>query len=147
MKSPPHITLHMPFELKEKKETELIRKLSAFGEAQKKFIVQCHGFGSFAPRVIFVHVVPSNELSGFEKELVRFCKTRFQLFNARYQDRAFHPHLTLAFRDLKKNDFNEAWMEFKNHPLELNFVVNSFHLLRHDSERWNAIAEFPLAAR
>src|SRR5882672_7021636 len=51
LRSPPHITMHMPFEWKPAKEQELIRQLDRFASACEPVSIDLDGFGSFPPRV------------------------------------------------------------------------------------------------
>src|ERR1700712_3435616 len=104
-RSPPHITMHMPFLWKQKKEELLISTLENFCKKQQRFTIDLNGFGSFPPRVIFVNVVPTASLATLELELVRACRQLLNLSNARYKEFPFHPHMTIAFRDLKKAMF------------------------------------------
>jgi 2'-5' RNA ligase len=139
LNSPPHITLHMPFRWKEEREDELITKLEEFGLAS--FPLQLLNFNSFPPRVIFIDVVPNECLPALQKKLLRYCKKELNLFNADYKDQPFHPHLTLAFRDLKKSTFGEAWNEFSSKPFEATFVVDRFVLLKHNGRVWESFRD------
>ena len=112
LNSPPHITLHMPFQWKEAKEEKLVKPLSEFSSGKKPFALSFNGFSCFAPRVIYIDIKPCKSLTVLQQELHRFCKIELNLFNAQYRDLPFHPHLTLAFRDLKKDQFPNAWQEF-----------------------------------
>ena len=47
LNSPPHITLHMPFQWKEEKENDLIQKLQEFSSDVKCFNLQLSDFGRF----------------------------------------------------------------------------------------------------
>jgi len=145
LNSPPHITLHMPFEWKEEKEAVLVAKIQQFTAAQKRFNIKLENFGCFKPRVIYVHLVRAVELENLHNELHHFCKTKLNLFNARYKDLPFHPHLTLAFRDLRKSEFHKAWEEFKGKPFSAEFAVHKLSLLKHDGHRWGIFHEFDLA--
>ncbi|MFM7857302.1 MAG: 2'-5' RNA ligase family protein, partial [Flammeovirgaceae bacterium] len=84
LRSPPHITLHMPFLMKEQNENLLAKKLSSFCAAQKSFQITLADFGCFPPRVIFVRVSENQALQQFQKELVKFCRVSFNLLNANY---------------------------------------------------------------
>ncbi len=145
LNSPPHITLHMPFLWKEKNEAKLLEKLSQFGSDHQTFQVELKNFSCFEPRVIFIQVVPSELLSKLQTALTKFCKSELQLYNARYKDQSFHPHLTIAFRDLKKDQFKIAWKEFDLKSFERSFVCESLSLLKHDGKKWNAIKQFSLS--
>jgi 2'-5' RNA ligase len=144
LNSPPHITLHMPFRWKEEKEHELIDTLNEFKSGVSVFDLQFLNFNSFPPRVIFIDVVPNENLVALQKNLLRFCKKELNLFNADYKDQPFHPHLTLAFRDLKKSMFAEAWQEFSVKPYAAKFSVGNFHLLKHTGKVWETFREIEL---
>jgi 2'-5' RNA ligase len=145
LNSPPHITLHMPFEWKEEKEKLLIEKLNNFINGLSKLRVTITGFDCFKPRVIFLNVEKTPELATLQKELESFCKRTFQLFHAQYRDLPFHPHLTLAFRDLKKNAFEEAWKEFEKKDFSADFLTERIALLKHNGKIWEVFKEFSLA--
>ncbi len=142
LNSPPHITLHMPFDWKEEKTDQFIEELNGFALAQRGFKIELNNFGSFPPRVIFVEVGYNPELLFFQKELHRFCKKEFNLYNAQYRDLPFHPHITLAFRDLKKPEYFKAWQEFEQRTYSATFDVPGFTLLRHDGKQWRTFHEF-----
>jgi 2'-5' RNA ligase len=146
LNSPPHITLHMPFKWKESKEAELVSSLEKFSEKQKPFEIRLAGFGAFKPRVISIDVKKDEALAVLQKNLKRFCKTELNLFNADYKEFAYHPHLTLAFRDLKKAEFYKAWEEFKDKRFEATFRVDSIALLKHDGKEWKKFKSLSLLA-
>ena len=147
LNSPPHITLHMPFMWKEEKENVLIEKLNAFSNSHSSLSVQLRNFSCFEPRVIFIDIVKTEELASLQKEMERFCKKTFQLFNADYRDLAFHPHITLAFRDLKKPVFTKAWGEVKEKQMSSSFIADRFVLLKHNGMSWDVFKEFPFSNR
>jgi 2'-5' RNA ligase len=136
LRSPPHITLHMPFEWKLKKEKELTEGFDRFAATQACVALSLDGFGAFPPRVIFIKVVATEALLLLQKELTRFCKVEFNLFNAQYKDNPFHPHLTVAFRDLRKDLFANAWQEFSVRNYSTSFAATDLVLLRHDGTKW-----------
>jgi 2'-5' RNA ligase len=136
LNSPPHITLHMPFKLKTWREAELAEKVQDLARTFSPFTVELEGFGAFPPRVIYIDVVKSAELERLQRALNRQMKVAFQVFNANYQDRPFRPHLTLAFRDLKKAQFREAWAEFQHKEVRYTWEASHFTLLKHDGYRW-----------
>jgi len=143
LRSPAHITLHMPFEWKEEKETDLVQKLSEFLFPEPT-VIDLDGFSNFEPRVIFIDVKPNDKLNALQKKLVQFAKSRLGLFNQANDMRGFHPHVTIAFRDLKKPKFYEAWEYFKDQNFTAAFPVNSFWLLKHYNNTWKAYHEFIL---
>lgn len=141
LRSPPHITLHMPFLWDEAKEHRLTSRLADFGRRQDPVKVCLDNFSCFAPRVIFVAVTESDALSRLQKELHSFCKRELDIFNANYRDKPFHPHLTLAFRDLKKDRFVPAWKEFENREFKAEFMADKIALLKHNGKNWEVLSQ------
>ncbi len=135
LNSPPHITLHMPFKIKENKLSDLISELNYSVEGTEYFNLQLNGFGFFEPRVVFVKVEKSFELDELQKRVIKAMK-RMNQFNANYKDRPFHPHMTIAFQDLKKEKFWLAQTEFVDKNYTADFKVEGIELLKHDGRMW-----------
>ena len=144
LNSPPHITLHMPFKWVEKNEDELVEELGRFAIANTALTINLNGFSSFPPRVIFINVETTQELENLQKELHRHVKRKLNLFNANYKELPFHPHLTLAFRDLKKPNYQKAWEEFVNKNYQASFVADKITLLKHSGTVWEVFRHFKL---
>lgn len=144
LNSPPHITLHMPFLWHGEKETKLVTKLQDFASQCDPIKVCLDNFASFPPRVIFMNVTESDALDEMQKELHRFFKQELDIFNANYRELPFHPHLTLAFRDLKKPQYHLAWEEFSKKEFKAEFMADKIALLKHNGKSWDVLKEFPL---
>lgn len=136
LRSPPHITLHMPFWWKEKKEDTLCQSIDKFCKNQQPFALTLSAFGAFEPRVIFIDVAQNEPLKKLQYQLHRFCKIELNLFNAHYRELPFRPHLTVAFRDLKKEMFYLAWPEFQTTSFHHSFEVPGIHILKHNGKVW-----------
>ncbi|HKC67076.1 MAG TPA: 2'-5' RNA ligase family protein, partial [Bacteroidia bacterium] len=135
LRSPAHITLHMPFEWKEEKETVLINTLQQFSFSQN-FSIDLNNFSCFEPRVIFVDVLKNQLLEKLQNELVVYVQKKLLLLNQVNDMRGFHPHVTIAFRDLKKEKFYQAMDYFKTQTYKAVFEVKSFSLLKHTGKEW-----------
>ncbi len=107
------------------------------------FRLQLENFGAFPPRVIFIDLQHSEPLFTLQQELLRYCKRELNLFNANYKDQPFHPHVTLAFRDLKKPVFAQAWGEFESREFSGSFQVSDIHLLKHNGKTWDTFQQIP----
>jgi 2'-5' RNA ligase len=142
LNSPPHITLHMPFQWKEDKEDELLSTFEKLSPVVKPFKLKLSGFGSFPPRVLFIDVDKNESLVNLHQNIHQQCKRELNVFNANYKDKAFHPHLTLAFRDLKKPMYAKAWEEFEHKDFNTEFSVDKFALLKHNGKVWEIYKEF-----
>ena len=144
LNSPPHITLHMPFMWNEEKEKKLVAKLKEFTCQYDPVKVCLDNFSHFPPRVIFIKVTESDVLDGLQSDLHKFFKRELDIFNANYHDRPYHPHLTLAFRDLKKSQYQLAWQEFSKKEYKAEFIADKIALLKHTGNRWDVHEEFLL---
>lgn len=139
LKSPPHITLHMPFKWKESKCERLLELMETLNEEIQPFQVSLNGFDFFEPRVVFVNVEPNEELEVLQSKVVRACRRALKLDNANYKNRPFHPHMTIGFRDLKKPSFFQAKDYYENKNYNAQFEVNEVSLLKHDGKQWKVV--------
>jgi 2'-5' RNA ligase len=138
LKSPAHITLIPPFWMKEDLENDLINSIKEFNATKNKFEINLKDFGSFKPKVIFVDIVKSPMLNGLYQSFTDFIYTQNK-FPVKKDDRPFHPHVTLATRDLYKKAFREAWEVFSKKKYEASWIVNGISLLRHNKKNWDVI--------
>lgn len=141
LRSPPHITLHLPFEWKEEKEEALIENLSAF-KFDASFQIILKDFSCFEPKVVFIDVVKNETLDRLQKGLVQHVKTTCGLLNQANDLRPYHPHVTIAFRDLRKADFYSMMEEYRDKKFDAEFVCNEFCLLKNDGKLWEIYRRF-----
>ncbi|MEJ2006201.1 MAG: 2'-5' RNA ligase family protein [Cyclobacteriaceae bacterium] len=144
LRSPPHITLHMPFRFRRDREESLSLTLEKFFSQFSTFTVCLKGFGAFPPRVIYADVEENEFLQILQSELKVIMKTAFNIFNADYKERPFRPHMTLAFRDLKKPMFLKAWNKYREENIEMCWEVTHIALLRHTGKKWEILKEMEL---
>ncbi len=140
LRSPAHITLHRPFEWKEEKETELIEKLKTCS-FEKEFIITLKNFDFFEPRVVYVDVVVHPVLIDLHQRLKDFARMELKMLNEVNDLRGFHPHVTIAFRDLKKRQFYELQEQFKNEVFDGSFNYDGFSLMKLE-QRWEERRHF-----
>lgn len=138
----PHITLYRPFLWKDIQEEFLISSLTDFSTTQQPTTIELSNFSSFPPRVIFISVSENEKLNKAQYELHRYFETTLNLFDAEYRGLPYHPHLTLAFRDLKKPMFAQAWREFKERKFAASFIMDRINLLKHSGKRWEPYKDF-----
>jgi len=145
-KSPPHITLQPPFEWEALLVPELEQCCSTFANGRDSVPVTLSGFGAFPPRVIYINVVKTQELLTLQTDLMAYLETRLGIVDPLILTRAFAPHMTVAFRDLTRQNFKAAWPEFQQRQLQFEFTATQLTLLLHDGRRWNVSAEFPFSS-
>lgn len=138
LRSPAHITLHRPFEWKEEKEGLLIATLKSF-KFDKTFNINLRNFYFFEPRVIYVDVLQNVVLQELHQQFKKFAQKELKLLNEVNDLRGFHPHVTIAFRDLKKPKFYELQKEFERKTFEANFNYKGFSLLKLE-KKWEVVS-------
>lgn len=134
-RSPPHITLQMPFKKKPKQLEALVADLEALKNGFSPFEIQLDGFNCFPPRVIFIDVEENEYLNNLQMAVVELMKTH-QVFHASYKGQAFRPHITMAFRDLKKKVFPLVWEDYKDIHFYESFKAEGISLYQHNGEKW-----------
>ncbi len=135
-RSPPHITLLAPFEWPIADLPRLANTLKQFAAGQSPVPITLDGFDAFAPHVIYINVVKSSSLMAIQPDLLSYLEDHLGLVSERDRNRAFVPHLTVAFRDLKPAMFRQAWSVFQHQELHFDFTVTQLSLLIHDGNLW-----------
>ncbi|WP_075348946.1 2'-5' RNA ligase family protein [Algoriphagus marinus] len=135
LKSPAHITLKMPFSYNEAKEDFLIEKLSTFLSGKENFKLQVKGTGTFGRRVIFWRIEADSKLYELQESLKIFCKRELNLVDE-LSDRNFHPHMTIAFKDVKDRDFDQVLKIVETHSIDLCFQADRLALLKRKNGHW-----------
>ncbi|MEA5497663.1 2'-5' RNA ligase family protein [Limnoraphis robusta] len=143
LKSPPHVTLQPPFKWLTEDFYLLEECLTEFAKIYAPIPITLSGFGSFPPRVIYVNVIKTPELMEIKKHLMSHLETTLTLVDEVSKSRPFSPHMTVAFKDLTRQNFKLGWQEFEHKPLKFEFTVSQLTLLIHNGEKWNIQAEFP----
>ncbi|MBK5286435.1 MAG: 2'-5' RNA ligase family protein [Bacteroidia bacterium] len=142
LKSPPHITLVLPFKYDRVSEKDITEPLINFFLHFSPFAVQLDGFNCFERnRVVFINVTQNETLKKLYDALIEFVKNNLPIVLQR-QHEQFTPHLTIASRDLRKEMFHLAWNEFKEKTFSESWVADSAFLLRHKGKEWIPVKEF-----
>ena len=140
LRSPPHITLALPFRWPESRVGALCDALELFATEEKSFRLGLNNFNCFAPRVIFVDVERKFELQELQSRLTAYLQARLGLENKTHRD--FSPHVTVAFKDLHRRVFPEAWAYFSRLNYEREFLADALALLQHNGKRWEVLHRF-----
>jgi 2'-5' RNA ligase len=143
LKSPAHITLKMPFSWNENKEEKLGGMLEGFCKSIEPFHLDLNGFDKFGNRVIFINVKKNQYLTDIQLLLSKFCKTELKLLEE-LSDRAYHPHMTIAFKDIKPKLFDEYWKFIKTQTFKEKLEVNDIALLKKEEGTWEVVRRFGL---
>lgn len=132
----PHITLIPPF--RREAESNVIERFMELSLRKEPFDVELCNFGSFQNRnnpVIFIELGHSADLFSLQ----RFFAEKFPVnYNI------FHPHITVAYKDLSMENYDAAWEEYIKKVFSGTMRISSVHLYRHSDGKWNDIAKIPL---
>lgn len=142
LKSPPHITLQAPFSWPLDRLPDLTQPLAEFAAQRSALPIHLDGFAAFPPRVIFIDVERSPALLELQKELTTCMANQCGIVDERSRGRAFAPHMTVAFRDLTRQNFRLAWPEFEARSWVADFIATHLTLLIHTGQRWVIQQEF-----
>lgn len=138
LKSPAHITLIPPFWLDETKEAELQQTLQSITSDKDELEIQLNGFSHFGKRVLFVNVKDNPALEELKNQIeIHFMKSFSDIIKK--DNRPFHPHITIANRDLKPGDFEKAWEHFSKNNFNATFNTRTISLLKLSTGKWNVI--------
>ena len=143
-KSPPHITLQPPFEWQDKNLIVLESCLQRFVVSQEAVPITLSDFGAFAPRVIYIHVEKSPELLDLQADLMAYVEINLGIVDKVSKTCPFTPHMTVAFRDLTRQNFKAAWPKYQQEKLHFEFTGAELTLLRHNNKRWHIQSQFVL---
>ncbi len=146
LRSPAHITLEPPFKWHDAQISEVEKTLEDFAGGHYPLSIQLNNFSAFPPRVIFVDVKKNAELQNLQNSLKRILRDKLGLLSDR-PERPFHPHVTIAFKDLRKAIYPQAWDHFSSINYQRSFSVRQISLLCHNGKIWEIKREFPLNSK
>lgn len=136
LNAPPHITLLSPFRLREENRSEVEKILYGIAAKNRPFQVQLNNTDTFGTRVIFIDVIKSPELEALQADIEHTARTHAALFDYKYDEKLYRPHITLAFKDLSPDNFKRAWAELKHLTYTKSFQADSLCLLIHNGKVW-----------
>ncbi|RYD68897.1 MAG: 2'-5' RNA ligase family protein, partial [Sphingobacteriales bacterium] len=111
LKPPVHITLYRPLDIESKQESHLIKLLKPVGHLHKPFTQELENFDSFNNKTLFVHCVKQPLLNSLQKDISAVMyKNNIDVPDVKSNNR-FHPHITIAYRDVKPETFIPLWDE------------------------------------
>ena len=137
LKSPAHITLVQPFWMQPEKEHQLMADMDAISSSASPFTIDTKNFSTFKPRTIYIDVAVNEELRSLKEAINEFFSQAD--YKIKIETRPFHPHITIATRDLNKKDFNEALTFFERKKFKAEWEASGLSLLRHNSKNWDII--------
>lgn len=139
LRSPAHITLVPPFRFEREQEESLLQTLQGFSRKGEIPLIDINGFDHFGRRVLFAAVTGNDALQVLKSEVEEHFIKHVTVIKP--DDRPFHPHITIANRDMKPSHFVKAWERFSKINFTETFSANTISLLRYDDRKWKVIGE------
>ena len=138
LKSPAHITLVPPFWMDEEKERGLIDVIDTLSKKLQPFPVSTNNFSAFKPKTIFIEPIVTDELKEAKHVMDQFFIEN-EHYNIKIETRPFHPHITIATRDLYKKSFYEIWPWFAGQEFKEEWIAEGISLLKHNKKNWDVL--------
>ena len=137
LRSPAHITLYPPFRANKETLEECSRALGETCWSTTPFEVRIDGFDCFKPRVIFAKPDLSVEMRELQKQVA--YQFNDILKPLKIDSRPYHPHITIAFRDLTKANFYKAWEYFKGREYSRSWDAGDVCILLLGDAGWTVL--------
>jgi 2'-5' RNA ligase len=144
LKLPAHITLQKPFKMVDAREQELIPVLKNFSEGFEPFQIEISGFGRFDKRAVLVDVQTKEPVKSLFEHLQQVV---LPFVSSKDRQCEIHPHLTVATRDLNRDNFVKVWQDLKEREYAASFEASGLHLLKHYGKTWDTLAETTFGAK
>jgi 2'-5' RNA ligase len=141
LRSPAHITLIPPFHADESRLAKLSQSLQLVAGSSIPFLLHLEGFGHFNQGVIYIRVRPSNPLMVLHRAISQHMAAPKQV------RRHFHPHMTIAHRDLDAHNFGPAFHYFIQGSFSEYALISSVALLKLSQGQWQVDQVFPFGNR
>jgi 2'-5' RNA ligase len=121
----PHFTIIYQENVNEKDFKKIEKVVKEISKKTEPFKAEIKGIRRFYKnRVIYAKVAKSKELNNLHKKLSyklrKFGKIRLL--------RLFTPHITLAYKDITKENYREAFKEFRNKKIFYVFELNRIYI-------------------
>ena len=147
LKSPPHITLVPPIHMTEVEAEELKQKISKTLEDYRGFDVRIGDISWFSDRTVFFEVVTHiKALRSLKNDLLGDLDPRFSgLLNRR-----FHPHMTLANRDIEASQKEAIMKAILEEKQKLETIREASHrydmivFFKHNTKNWQEFKSYQL---
>lgn len=144
LRNMPHITLKAPFKLPAAEHDELLQWFANIRPGVETFTVELEDFGSFDNKnnpVIYVKPIMTPRLEALQKAILNSFEHAYPHIPVAYTERTFHPHMTIAYRDLTPEQYARAMDVYRHKKYSATFRAEGFCLLQHNGREWRVIAE------
>ena len=136
LRTPPHLTIIPPLSLTSSEIGWLFGMGSAVAGTISPFRVELKDFSSFKPRVIFINPIVPRELHELYEIWYDALMVKMPHVLDKYPDRPYHPHVTLAHKDVTHPQFDKIWNHYAGKRYRAYFQVDHFCILSYHEHGW-----------
>lgn len=144
LRTPPHITLIPPISLTSGEAGWLYGMAEALSGMYPPFSISLRNYETFKPRVIFINLMHSPELKDLHETWLEAIRLKMPHVLEKFPDRPFHPHVTLAHKDLVRGQYDQMWRFYSARKYDATFPVNEFCILDYNGEGWSVERRYGL---
>lgn len=137
-KSPAHLTIVPPFKAEEDMEKQLRDFVDTYSFGMIPFDIQLKNFEHFGTHVLFVDVVENESLKAMEQDINTQFSSEFPsiIFRTRPE---FHPHVTIATRDIPEHRFEEIWAHFQQQQMDAVYPCKALSVMKLTRGIWQPL--------
>jgi len=138
----PHITITCQGNVNGRDFKKIEKIVNEVSKETKAFKIKFRCIAKFyKKRVIYIKVLKSRKLDDLHKKL----SNKLKQFGKVRNHRTYRPHITIARKDITKENFKTIFKEFKNKKISYKFNVNKIYLARSKpTERLKVVKDFNL---
>ena len=144
LRSPPHITIIPPILPDDEQLIQIQKIADRIASTLPAFHLTVTGYGAFKPRVIFLKPEPSDTLQSLHEHWRTRLKEDIPGIIDKYPDREYHPHITLAHRDVDKDQFRSIWEYYSKLCIDISVTISQFCILTNTTDGWTPQTFYPL---
>lgn len=144
LRVPPHLTLLPPISVNEAELIVLESILKDAASSHKAFMLRVNGYDAFSPKVIFIKPNYPKALHLLYTDIIDTVIARIPHVMNKYPDDTFHPHFTIAYRDLEPDIFRDVWKYFKNKKAKFTVPIQDISIFDKSDVGWTIGKKFAL---
>lgn len=142
LKSPAHITLIPPFPWANFQTERINQIFNNYVPSISPFSVTIDGFNTFGTQVFFAQPLYEEKLYQLQSSVRQYFEP---ILKDKIKDRfLFHPHITIANRDLKSTDLPEITKSFEIKKYRKTILLSEISLLYHNGTKWEIVSKVSL---
>jgi len=146
LRLPAHITLQAPFRCSGICELNMKDIVKKVGRNNEKFTLNLAGISHYEERVLFAGIQEDNRLNAIHHSL-QSSLMQSKCLPLTQLSENFNPHMTLAYRDIDREQFDTLWSFYKHKELKSSFEVIQLGLYKHGAEGWELVTCEELIAK